>query len=213
MNCQEARERLLKQQGSPGGEDVALRQHLETCESCREFYEDHMIGEQLRRLETPEPRPGFEEEALRRARLRGYWQQWHFAIPLAAAAAILLAVTVALIMEPWQSAGTTDTEIAMTADREKTVRVLIETTAERRNATLTIDLAENLEIKGYPDRRQLVWQTDLKQGKNLLALPLVLREPGDGYINIVYRHGDQSQTVRITVSAGSTDSTSRNERS
>jgi len=215
MECREARDRLQKllEPGLSLGDDAALSEHLETCRSCQEFYEDQMIGDQLRRLEMPEPRPDFADEAIRRARVRGYWTRRRITVPLAAAAIILIAATVVLVGQQWRITGVTDTEIVMTTDLEKTVRVLIEAAAERQNATLTIDLAENLEIKGYPNRRQLVWQADLKQGRNLLALPVVLREPGDGYINIGYRYGDRSQVVRITVRGDATDATFQNERS
>ncbi len=92
-------------------------------------------------------------------------------------------------------------QVAMVPQQSKTVRVLIESADERDSATITISLAENLELEGFPNERVIEWDAPLKAGKNLLELPLRLMNGASSHLDVAFSHGQTRRNVRIAVSA------------
>ena len=90
-------------------------------------------------------------------------------------------------------------EIAMAPYEERLVEVVIDTATAHEQATLTIELANSLEIVGFPEQRTIQWQTDLAAGKNLLKLPLRLSRDADTYFTVLMNYGSTEQTMRVDV--------------
>ena len=65
---------------------------------------------------------------------------------------------------------------------------------EQDGATVTIELADNLELTGFPNERRIEWQTDLSQGKNLLALPLTLTSATESHFHVALSYGATKKT-------------------
>ena len=84
---------------------------------------------------------------------------------------------------------------------EKTVRIMIEAVEPRTKATLAIALAGDVMLKNFPDQNRLQWQTDLRKGGNLLALPLMLNDRTGGDVSVRYRYNGTEKEVRIKVRA------------
>jgi len=70
--------------------------------------------------------------------------------------------------------------VALTIDRPETVRLMFNSAKPLKAATLSLALPENVELVGYGNRRELSWQTDLREGGNLMQLPLVVRRSDEG---------------------------------
>jgi hypothetical protein len=83
--------------------------------------------------------------------------------------------------------------------QSQTVRVLIDSADDRDSATITISLADNLELEGFPDDRVIEWETPLKRGKNLLPLPLRLMDGTESHLDVAFSHGQTRKKVRILV--------------
>jgi hypothetical protein len=56
-----------------------------------------------------------------------------------------------------------------------------------------------VELVGYSGRRELTWQADLREGGNLLQLPLVVRGTAGGEIRARVSHGESSRTFRVRI--------------
>jgi hypothetical protein len=89
--------------------------------------------------------------------------------------------------------------ITLAPQQSKTVRVLIDSIANRDHATITIALADNLELEGFPEDRVIEWETSLKEGKNLLALPLRLKDGEASHFEVAFTDGSTRKQLRIDV--------------
>ena len=54
-----------------------------------------------------------------------------------------------------------------------------------------------MELEGYPGRKQLSWQTSLKKGPNVLALPIRAIEHGEGELMARLNYGEKTKTFRV----------------
>ncbi len=175
---------------------------------------DAQLQRLLQSVEVPAPRPDFVDAAIRTAiagrRVRVAWRPatgWLSA--LAASVALFAVMLGALVVTrsnaipPVESAlpGVTAVQVAMVPQQAKTVRVVIDSANERDSATITISLAENLELEGFPNERVIEWDAPLKEGRNLLELPLRLMGGASSHLDVGFSHGQTRRNVRIDVSA------------
>ncbi|MFO8111234.1 MAG: hypothetical protein R6T92_01880 [Desulfosalsimonadaceae bacterium] len=209
MNCSDIRKRINEEilQGKPLlTHDEAVCQHIRHCDLCRSLYSDAVLAHQLREMPVPEPHDDFAARAIRNAVKRNRMKRIRSLVGISAAAMLIVAAglvfTKGLPDFTGRPVSAPNAGLNATGRMEKTVRVMIETRQSRQNATLAIDLAENVALKNYPGQRQLTWQTELTQGRNLLELPLVFADDAEGYVNIRYRYNGKDQQVRIPVRAG-----------
>jgi hypothetical protein len=208
MNCNDARHhiRLWLQTAdadspSAQGPNVGILEHMKRCTTCRLEHGDAVLDALLRQLPAPVARDGFLDRALvtavqRNTQARPAWQRF------GALAASLAAVALTVVLWGGMPAtGPVETvhEAGFAQHEEQTVRIVIDSVAARDSATITIELAENLELSGFPDRRVIEWQTDLLAGKNLLALPLRLKDQGESYLNVSLRHDGEQREIRVSV--------------
>ncbi len=84
-------------------------------------------------------------------------------------------------------------------DQPQTVRLLFEAPAAIEQASLSIHLPEHLRLQGYPDQRELSWQTSLQPGQNILALPVQAIRQGQGELVTRLSFGGETQTHRVTL--------------
>lgn len=166
----------------------------------------------LRRMPTPEPRPGFVERAFARAaaqpqgsqavalpgRLRSFatrWETWAGAALGGAVAAALMLV----LLRPVETADA-GPKLALTLHESRNVDVLIDSDRELKGATIRIAAIGSIALEGFDDERQIDWQADLERGPNLLSLPVVARVAGKGWLVAVIEHQGRTRQVTIDLS-------------
>src|SRR5712691_170431 len=176
----------------------SIQEHLERCPDCRRRHR-HAVALQaaLRTLPAPTPHPGFVDRALSRATgvaagtvrtpRRGV-----FGMALAASLVLGVAVGVFLATQPAPAQT-----VALTLERPEMVRLMFSSAKPLQAATLSLALPENVELVGYGDRRELSWQTDLREGGNLLQLPLVAHGAAKDQLVARLSHGGTSKTFRL----------------
>jgi hypothetical protein len=79
------------------------------------------------------------------------------------------------------------------------VDVLIDSVADRSGAMLTVTLSENLALDGYGEERVIRWQTELPAGRNLLRLPVVVKDSTPGLLLVEMDHGSIRKSVSVRV--------------
>lgn len=170
------------------------------------------LREALRRMPTPEPRPGFVERALAQAaaqpqapqavalpgRLRRFatrWETW-------AGAALGGAVAAALMLVLLRPVDTSNSQqpLALTLHETRNVDVLIDSDRELKGATIRVAASGSIALDGFDDERQIDWQADLERGANLLSLPVVARAAGKGRLVAVIEHEGRTRQVTIDLS-------------
>lgn len=159
----------------------------------------------LRKLPTPEPRPGFVDRALAHAiarkregssRLRSALTRWETWFAASVGGAIAAAVTFAVLR--WSSPHPAEElGIALSLNETRQIDVMIESSRPLHNATIRIAVSGGIELDGFDNEHQIDWQADLERGSNLLSLPVVGREAGRGRLVAVVEHEGKIQTVAV----------------
>jgi hypothetical protein len=204
MNCNQIRTAVSTQGFRVDRLNATTQEHLERCELCSAWQRDETLRLALAGLRVPEPSAGFADRVLERAVTQ------RVAAPArrgwAAAAAVAIAVsgilTVGLGLRELPTAQMPDTVVAAPASH-RVINVVINAASRRDDATVTIRLAEDLELEGYAGLHTIEWQTDLEQGRNLLALPVRSKTGAGGDIWVAFSYGgSKEKSMRIQVDAG-----------
>lgn len=160
-------------------EQAALQAHLQQCDSCRQQYASaRELQQALRDLPVPAPSPDFAHRVMQRATrprdtaARG-WLKGSIA-----AGALITALFAGYLAGNLSGTGENNGAITVTLSPQQTqtVQLAFHSKQALENVRLTLQLPEQIEIDGYPGRRELSWQTNLAQGSNRLQLPLILRD-------------------------------------
>lgn len=206
MNCSEARQNIRADRSrSPDSArrvDPATAEHLRECELCRHWQFDELLRHELGSRDIPEPRAGFVDDLIQTAIEQGERRpSAKFSVAAAiAAAAIALGLLVGTGLRGF-STDNADYQVAVAPNIAKLVEVVIDSGAGRSEATLTIELAENLELEGFPNERVISWQTQLTPGRNLLRLPVILKDTSDSRFNVDLSYGSTQKGISVIVRA------------
>jgi anti-sigma factor RsiW len=186
-----------------GGLDAArqkpLQEHLGRCADCRRRHEHAVaVREAVRKLSPPAMHPGFVDQALSRATRSvadGARPLWRPVLGMALAASLVLGVALGVFLAMQPVVQT----VALTIDRPETVRLMFNSAKPLKAATVSLVLPENVELVGYGGRRELSWQTDLREGGNLMQLPLVVRGATKDELVASLSHDGSSKTFRLKI--------------
>ena len=182
----------------------SMQEHLEHCLPCRHLHQRAMaLQAALRTLPAPGSRPEFVDQALARAsgtNAGAAWSARRAAISLALAATLVLGVALGVFLAT-QTAPAPVQTVALTLDRPETVRLMFNSAKPLKAATLSLALPENVELVGFGNRRELSWQTDLREGGNLMQLPLVVRGATKDDLVASLSHDGSSKTFRLRIEA------------
>jgi hypothetical protein len=183
-----------------------MREHLNVCDDCRGRLQ-HAVAVQsvLRKLSPPEAPPAFLDQAISRAARPnaadahpGRWAM----LGMALAASLVLGVAAGVFFSLREAPVQT---VALAVERPETVRMVFNSAKPLQAATLSLALPENIEVVGYGHRRELSWQTDLREGQNLLQLPLVAHGAVKDELLARLSHGASTKTFRVKFEIAKTD--------
>ncbi len=178
----------------------SVQEHLERCPGCRQLHEHAVeVLETVCKLAPPAMHPGFIDQTLSRATrpaVDAARPKWRPVLGMALAASLVLGVALGVFLatrsEPVQA-------VALTVDRPETVRLMFNSAKPLKAATLSLALPRNVELVGYGNRRELSWETDLREGGNLMQLPLVVRGATNEELVASLSHGGSSKTFRLKI--------------
>jgi hypothetical protein len=200
MNCKQTRTTIHAHGYQSDRLDSASREHLDACELCHTWYQDNLLRLALASRPVPEPDPDFIDRVLKRATAARPRTPRRHAWAAAAGLFVVLG-TLLTVTSGWREPGLEEALTQQTAE-PRIVQIVINSTGRRQDATVTIRLAEDLELDGYPGRQLLEWQTDLEDGRNLLALPVRATKAGGALWVAVSYDGLTRQETRIDIDAG-----------
>lgn len=176
--------------GLPPQRRAEVSVHLADCDVCRQKLRS--ARELQRMLATMPPPPEPPELAERQfARLwdaqekpPSRWPQW---LQPSLVASLFLGILLGGSVMKWWEPAAAPSQAMVTVELYDTREVKFVVTAGKdiQQARVTLQIPEHMELEGFPGRHQLVWNTPLKAGANLLSLPLKASQPGSGEIVMV----------------------------
>jgi hypothetical protein len=195
MRCEHVTPKLAQycEQLLEAEQQALVEAHLDECAACRHEMrlarlEHQRYMRMVQVLPVPEPAPGKLAHMLKEAaeepdvavknRTAAATRFWQFAT----AAALMLAV----LLSPAKLFTSDD---VLTQQRE--VSVAIDVPNAMSQVALALDFPEHLRWQGLEDRRRVAWTVDLKSGRNILTLPLVVSS-SDGEVR-------EQSTITATV--------------
>jgi Fe-S cluster assembly iron-binding protein IscA len=201
MNCHDAQRALNATIGGGTAPAPDVAAHLRSCEACARVFDDATLAHALRADTAPPPRAGFVDAVIATAIRAGHAPRGRIG-RLAAAVAVIGLLT-GVLYTAQQSApepmSVASQRVTLATLEGKTVRVVIDSRSAQPAATVTIDLADNLELAGFARERRIQFQTDLSAGKNLLALPLVLTDAAVSHFDVALAYGTTRRNIRVAV--------------
>ncbi len=208
MNCTRARS-LLEEQIDGSLEhlaEAALAEHLRGCEDCSlEREAVRALQAQLAALPVPPARAGFADRVL--AAAHAAQPAKHATTTRRAPAWIGGALAASLLLATGMWFGRQSLPEAMTvAVADQPVRLMFRSEDALAGVTIELSLPEGVELEGYPGQQQLVWQSDIQAGPNLLELPVLVHGSG-GVLVATLNHGSERRQFAVRVVPASAEKT------
>jgi hypothetical protein len=178
-----------------------LAEHMASCDACRDCYDDARLTAALAGETIPPPRAGFVDAAIAAASHGAFVPAGRVTAIAAVVAVIGIAIGLVVGVR-WQGSPAPEAVLAqvlLAPTGSTTVRLLIDSPSDQEQATLAIELADNIELVGFTNQRHIEWQTRLKAGKNLLALPLQLSDASGSHFDVAVVYGSTRKTIHVAV--------------
>ena len=198
MNCDEARVALRTSAEAEAAPDDETSAHVRGCESCLESWSDMRLERTMHANRVPPPRDGFVDDVIAQA-IRGATKRRRRRIAVAASIATIAVMSLVFVLVLANRSDSDAPSVTLAAHQGKTVQVIIDSPVAQDAATLAIELGANLRLAGYPNDRRIEWQTSLSEGKNLLALPLLMTGDADSQFDVILLHGSSRNVVHVRV--------------
>jgi hypothetical protein len=167
--------------------------------------QDQEVLELLKDYPMAEASAGFYDRALVRAthegtrRQRNRWVMTGFGSAVAAGLVLWL-IGGFFLTAPQTSAPVAEIPgVAMTLAEPQTVNLVFASNSSLDGATLTVTLPDGVELAGFPGQREIAWQTNLVEGKNLLPLELIALTPVGGEVLARLEHDNRKRTFRLRI--------------
>ena len=214
MNCREIDDLLqdfIDDELSPADTELVAA-HLGACSACAGKQQDALdVIDVLKNVEVPPATADFASRAIAGAGRAAQRPLIRFPGKLATGIAASL-VALALVFVFSDSKITQlDNAVVLLGDEVKVVKVAIDSARAIDGVRMTIDISENLEISGYENQKEISWNADLKQGTNVIALPISALARGEGEITTRVRLNDKVKIFRIKTRSGPVDKVQRGD--
>lgn len=185
-------------------DQLAFVQHIEHCTRCADRLKRcETLMEGLKDISIPEPSLSFEQRVLAEVhRQHKDSHRYRFATGFTSAVAASLAIWFTSTV--FMSGTMTDQPqaIAVAMNEVQTVRLMFDSHEDIQQVRLSIVLPQNMQLEGYPGNRELSWQTSLRKGENILALPIMAVEYGQGEMVATLNYGDKVKVLRVALKSG-----------
>lgn len=176
-----------------------IRHHLSECRKCKNLvFRERELREALRHLPYPAPDPEFADQVFSRAIGKAKRQSRSYSQWIRLAASILLVVAIGYITKAnWRSSQINMTQVSVQMNLKEEIRLVFNSKENLDEVTFSLEIPNNIELAGYGDKREILWQGDLVKGTNLLVLPVIVRDSEGGLIVAGIRHGQNRRQFNL----------------
>ncbi len=186
----------------------ALQTHLESCPACRQYLQQaEKLRDALSKLKAPTMPPEFSSRAFDKVRQQNHGAKRLTNTGLALAASLALAGIVGVFMHQPDSTLPEPNAIQISLQQTRDVNLVFNAKKDLNEVTISIELSDNLALDGFAGKQTVSWNTTLQKGKNVLSLPIIATQSGNGMLTARLRLGNQDKIIRIPVNAQQSGST------
>lgn len=208
MNCNELHDYLdAGFPGTPPSEEATA--HLSSCAACRAAWTAaQRVTETLASLPSPSTPPDlagrlFPATYRRLERRRATTRNWGLAL----AASLVLGIGLGVAVERTRSglaegyALQQDGTVTVAAGGTAVVRIALDSGGDIRDVGFVVDVPAGVELEGHPGEQQVAWSGELKQGRNLLQLPIRVQPGASGILATELHHDGKDSVFKVHVMA------------
>ena len=215
MNCQQFQQNLddYLDDALESAQRSEFDHHLAECEICKaQLKRAQQIQSELKNITLPEMSPGFAQRAIRTATQQQpehhHRRGFITGFSTAAAAGLALALIVAGLLPTTEQSMPTQApmvasiepsipEITLSVEKVQMVNLVFDSTQAVANAELSLALPAHVELSGYPGQKMLAWTTNLKQGRNVLSLPIKALTIDSGELVAKINSNGKVKSIRV----------------
>ena len=184
-------------------QEAEFLRHLEGCGHCQaRFALEKKRRVVMRTLPSPRLHPDFAARCFDNVQRQQQQRQrkWRWGMGSGVAASMLVAALLLVSAQQWQSQPLLAEESLVVLELHNSRDVQFSVTAREalNGVRLQVSLPDNVEIIGYPQMRELTWTTDLKEGANILSLPLKAAHTGSGEV-VMNIHSPSGKVTRKSI--------------
>ena len=167
--------------------------------------EDRKFSEVLRQLPSVEPRPGFVDEAFKKATSQAQRPSFFAGLLnrpetwVGVAAGAMLAIAIAFSAGLLERQRTAHEPIHLAMNETRHIEVLIDSERDLPDTNIRVSAVGGIALEGFENQQQIDWRAHLHRGSNLLSLPVVARTSGDGVLLAVVEHAGKRRSVTVNV--------------
>ncbi len=206
MNCQlfhhhidDYLDNILDVSGMQG-----VERHAEACSRCSALLEqERRLRLEMRELPVAPSSPDFAARVLHQAKASSQVPQRHRLVAAALAASLMLGIAIGQLGSKAPEGQLA--QVHLQVNEPRALSLAFNSPRDFKGATFVMALPAGVELVNHPGQRELIWQADLKAGRNLLTLPLVARHEDGGEVLAEIRHGNEIKRFVLQVEAGQTD--------
>ena len=204
MNCEKTQS-LLNDYIDDTLSDIdfeVVHKHCHTCDCCARRLEVlRLQKESLRGLPVPPASNGFEKRvvatAIQNARAAQNLHNKQGSFYKFATAAMISALVLWLGLFNDTKTGKDDLYLVSVGDEVRTIKVAIDSEQALEAVNMRVELSDNLELKGFGNKKEIHWTTHLREGVNVISLPIVGIAQGEGDITTRIRLNGKEKVMRI----------------
>jgi hypothetical protein len=167
--------------------------------------EDRKFSEVLRQLPTIEPRPGFVDEAFKKATSQAQRPSFFAGLLIrpetwvGVAAGAVLAIALAFSAGRFERQRNAHEPIHLAMNEIRHIEVLIDSERDLPDTNIRVSAVGGIALEGFENQQQIDWRAHLHRGSNLLSLPVVAHTSGDGVLLAVVEHAGKRRSVTVNV--------------
>ena len=206
MNCKTVEDNLLnyvdaRQAGElhkPLVDEIDI--HIKQCKACSiKVLEETKIQSVLRELPVKSMSHSFRDrlvDSVRDKETPAKQNGFFMGFSAAMVASVMIWGVAAFIGSPSVTEPAMQ-PVVLALNEVKHVKLAFDAPADFNEVTLTIELPEHVELDGYQGESRISWQTSLNSGKNVLALPLIVKDAIKGEIVATVSNSDKTKVFRV----------------
>jgi len=194
-------------------QDVDINMHLQECESCKDAWKEKLLKDQFKSMsDIPAMSDDFSQVLEVRIQKRAdeiegqqnaQNQPWFTYAGIAAAFMLvgILLQPLAGITPDYSPFAAPRTMVSITPNQLETVQIMLNSAQDYQDAELAITVTGAVRFDPDNSVQTVSWQTSLKQGKNVLPVPVYLANNKGGQIVIKMKTQTGFKQTYIDVAA------------
>ena len=179
-----------------------VNNHCHTCDDCASQLESLRIQKEiLYSLPVPPASHGFEKRvfatAVQDAQSAQNLHSKHGSFYKFATAAMISALVLWLGLFDDTKTQKHDLYLVTVGDDVRTIKVAIDSEQALDAVNMRVELSDNLELEGFGNKKQISWTTHLREGVNVISLPIVGIAQGRGDITTRIQLNGKEKVMHI----------------